>query len=341
MSKRSYYEILEVSFLASQHEVKKAYRQLALKHHPDHNPKDKGAGEKFREITEAYEILSNPQKRSKYDERYAPSLHGKGYKRRVDVKQFYRGDISNELLRDIFKDILGYPITRIKKAQKGESLRYHLSIPFGVAALGKETEIEVPYHKLCPTCRGFRMKPGTGFKQCPRCKGSGKVKRKKGKRSLKQKCLKCKGAGKVIIQPCPRCKGEGEITLHQSLTFKIPPGVETGTRLRVLGKGTPSLNGGPAGDLFIVVNVDPHPLFEREGNDIIYHLPISFRKASLGAQIEVPTLEGKSRVRIPPGIQSGKILRLKRKGIPYAQGKGRGDQQVIVAVKRSSRSVAR
>jgi molecular chaperone DnaJ len=339
--KRSYYEILGVSFIASQREIKRAYHQLALKHHPDRNPKDENAGDKFNEIAEAYGVLSNPQKKTQYDKCYAPSLHGKSYSRRINVEQCYEGEASNELLKDIFKDILGYPITKRGRARKGENLRYHLSIPFDVAALGKETEIEVPYHERCPACQGLKMQKGTGFKQCPRCKGKGKVKRKKDKRYIERTCLKCKGAGKIMVQPCAQCKGAGEITLTQSLTFKIPPGVETGTRLRVYGKGNPGLNGGPTGDLYIVINVSPHPLFKRKGNDIIYHLPISLRKASLGAQIEVPTLEGKAQVKIPPGVQSGKVLRLKRKGIPSTQGAERGDQQVIVKVKKYSRVAAR
>lgn len=341
MTKRCYYEILGVPFKASQQEVKKTYHRLALKHHPDRNPKDKGSEETFKEITEAYGVLSNPQKRSEYDEHYYPSIRNTRFNPRINAKQSYRGEPSNELLRDIFRDILGYPIKHREKAQKGENLRYHLSIPFEVAALGKEAEIEVPYYKLCPICHGFKMQPGTGLKQCARCKGRGKVKRKKGSRFFEHVCPKCKGEGKIIIQPCLQCKGKGKIALNQFLTFKIPPGVETGTRLRILGRGNPGLNGGPPGDLYIVINVNPHPLFERKGSDIIYHLPVSLRKASLGGQIEVPTLDGKTRLSIPSGTQSGKILRLKRKGIPFAQGSGRGDQQVIVEVKKSSRLASR
>lgn len=341
MNKRNYYETLGVSFTASQHEMKKTYHRLALKHHPDRNPEDKGSEEKFKEITEAYRILSNPQKRSKYDEHYTYSMRSPRFNPRINVKQFYRGETSNELLRDIFRDILGYPIRHREKAQKGEDLRYHLSIPFEVAALGKETEIEVPYHTLCPTCHGLKIHPGTGFKQCPRCKGRGKVKQKRGTPPFERICRKCKGEGKIIIQSCSQCKGEGKIKLNRSLTLKIPPGVETGTRLRIFGRGNPGLNGGPPGDLYIVINVNPHPLFERKGNDIIYHLTISLGKASHGAQVEVPTLEGKTHMSIPPGTQSGKIIRLKHKGIPCAQGTGRGDQQVIVEVKISSRLAAR
>jgi len=185
------------------------------------------------------------------------------------------------------------------------------------------------------------MQPGTGFKQCPRCKGRGKVKRKRGERSFERICPKCKGEGKIIVKPCLQCKGEGKITLNRLLTFKVPPGVETGTRLRIFGRGNPGFNGGPAGDLYVVVNVNPHTLFERRGNDIIYHLPISSRRASLGTKMEVPTLEGKTHMNIPPRTESGKILRLKRKGIPYAHGSKRGDQQVIIEVKQPSRSAAR
>ena len=338
--KRNYYEILGVAFTANQQEIKKSYRQLALKHHPDRNPKDEYSEDKFKEITEAYEVLSSPQKRSKYDDKFStPSSGTPGSAGWSNAEQFHWDEPSNELIRDIFRDILGYPIRRRKKGQKGEDLRYHLSIPFEVAALGRETEIEVPYYRLCTTCRGSKMKPGTSFKQCPRCKGKGKVKRKRGKLSFDSTCRKCKGEGKVMVQPCLRCKGKGKIKIIRSFTFKIPPGVKTGTRLRMFDKGNPGLNGGPPGDLYVVVNVNPHPVLEREGNDVIYHLPISFPQASLGTQVEVPTLEGKTLLNIPPGTQSGEVLRLEQEGIPFANG--RGDQRVIVEVKIPSRLTAK
>ena len=334
MAKQNYYEILGVSLKATQQEIKKSYRRLALKLHPDRNPKGKNSESKFLEITEAYEVLSNSQTRSKYDESYAPSLSATNLRRRhSNENQFSWGEPSNELIRDIFRDILGYSFKNRVKAEKGEDLRYHLTVPFETAALGKETKIEVPYFKLCPACRGLRMKQGTGFKKCPRCKGKGTVKSKRGKLSYDGICKKCKGEKKIIAHPCSQCKGTGRIKLNQSLTIEIPPGVKTGTRLRVPGKGNPSLNGGSPGNLYIVININPHPFLERKGNDIIYHLSISFPQASLGTKIEVPTLEGKTMMKIPPGIQSGEILRLKRKGIPYTKGTRRGDQQVIVEVK--------
>ena len=342
MARKNYYEILGVSLKATQQEIKKSYRRLALKHHPDRNPKDKKSVGKFREITEAYEVLSSTQKRAEYDESYAPSLSATSFRRHhSNESQFSWGEPSNELIRDIFRDILGYSFKNRKKAEKGEDLRYHFSVPFETAALGKETEIEVPYFKLCPACRGTKMKPGTGFKQCPLCKGKGKVRRKRGKLSYESICKKCKGEKKIIAQPCVQCKGKGKIRLTRSITFKIPPGVKMGTRLRMSGKGNPSTNGGPPGDLYIVINISPHPLLERKGNDIIYHLPISFPQASLGAEIEVPTLEGKTMIKIPPGTQSGEILRIKRKGIPYVKGTRRGDQQVIVEVKTPSKLTAK
>lgn len=341
LTKRNYYEILEVSLKATQQEIKKSYRRLALKHHPDRNPKDKYSESKFREIAEAYEVLGNSEKRCKYDEHYAPSLSTTGFRHRSHANQFHWGEPANELIRDIFRDILGYPFQQRERAEKGEDLRFHLSIPFEASALGKETHIEVPYFKLCPDCRGLRMKPGTGFKKCPRCKGKGTVKRKRGKLSYDGICNKCRGEKKIIAHPCSACKGTGSITFNRSLTIEIPPGVKTGTRLRIAGKGNPSFNGGSPGDLYIVINIKPHPFLERKGNDIIHHLTISFPQASLGAKLEVPTLEGKTMMKIPPGIQSGEILILKGKGIPYTKGTRRGDQQVIVEVKTPTKLTAK
>lgn len=340
MSEQNYYEILGVALLASQYEVKKAYHRLALKYHPDRNPYDKSSEERFKEITEAYSVLSNPRKRSRYDARHAPHPQEKNYSTFADEQYYYGMDISNELLRDVFKDILGYPFKKREKAQKGENTRYHLTVPFEVAALGKEVEIEVPYRKRCPTCSGLKAQPGTGFTQCSRCKGRGKVKKKRGKRSVGHLCGKCEGTGKAIIYPCAKCRGEGEVVILRSLTLEIPPGTETGHRLWIAGKGNPGLNGGSAGDLSVVVNVDSHSLFKRKGNDIIYHLPLSYRKANQGCHLEVPTLEGTVWLDIPPGTHSGYVMKLRRKGIPYAQGVERGDQQVIIEVHTRSRSTS-
>ena len=318
--------------------MQKAYRRLALQHHPDRNPHDKLSEDTFKEITEAYGVLSNPQKRSQYDK---PSAASARYKNGSDGNEFYWGKSSNELIKDIFRDILGYSIKQEAKKEKGADLRYHLSVPFETAVLGGEVEIEVPYYQRCPTCGGFKMQPGTTFKQCSRCKGSGKVKPKRGKRSSDLLCGKCKGEGKVIEQPCLNCKGKGRTKNTHLLTFEVPPGVKTGTRLKVLYKGNPSLSGGLPGDLYVVMSVNAHSCLERDGNDIIYHLPISFPQASLGDQIEVPTVEGTILMDIPPGTQSGEVLLLKQKGIPNPHGAKRGDQQVIVEVKTPSKLTAK
>jgi len=338
LKKHNYYEILGVAPTASQQDIKKAYRRLALQHHPDRNPHDKLSEDTFKEITEAYGVLSNPHKRSQYDK---PSAGSARYKNDSEGNEFYWGKSSNELIKDIFRDILGYSIKQEAKKEKGADLRYHLSVSFETAVLGGDVEIEVPYYQRCPTCGGFKMQPGTTFKQCSRCKGSGKVKPKRGTRSSDTLCGKCKGEGKVIEQPCLNCKGKGRTKNTRFLTFKVPPGVKTGTRLKVLYKGNPSMSGGLPGDLYVVISVNAHSCLERDGNDIIYHLPISFPQASLGDQIEVPTVEGTTLVDIPPGTQAGAVLLLKQKGIPNSHGTKRGDQQVIVEVKIPSKLTAK
>jgi molecular chaperone DnaJ len=341
LKKPDYYEILGVSSTANQQEIKKRYHRLALKLHPDRNPDDKGSEDAFKEITEAYGILSNPQKRARYDKREESTSKRTRKTRGGGGQDFYWATPSDELLKDIFRDILGYPISKNRKKARGEDLRYQLSIPFETAVLGKEIEIEVPYFQKCPTCRGSKRKPGTGFQQCPRCKGKGTTKRKKGNLLYKGVCTKCKGEGKVMKQPCLECDGKGKIKHTRHIAFDIPPGVKTGTRLRITDRGNPGSNGGPSGDLYVVIDINPHPCLEREGNDIIYHLPISFPQASLGDKIEVPTVEGPVKMDIPPGTQSGEILRLKNKGIPYSEENKRGDQQVIVEVKIPSKLTAK
>lgn len=334
----SYYEILGVAPTASQQEIKKAYRRLALQHHPDRNPNDKLSEDTFKKITEAYRGLSGAQRKTRQGEHAAASAR---YRKDSADHKVYWGKSSNELLKDIFRDILGYSVDEHAKQEKGEDLRYHLSIPFETAVLGKEVEIEVPYYERCPACRGFRMQPGTGFKRCSRCKGRGKVRIKGARRSSNSLCGRCKGEGKVMERPCLTCQGKGRIKKTRMLTFNIPPGVKTGTRLKMLYKGNPSLSGGLPGDLYIVISVNPHACLEREGSDIIYHLPISFPQATLGDQIEVPTVEGAVLMDIPPGTQSGAVLRLKHRGIPNTQGTQRGDQRVIVEVKIPAKLTAR
>jgi molecular chaperone DnaJ len=339
--KRDYYEILGVLPTASQREIQQAFRRLALLHHPDHNPHDSTSEEKFKEIAEAYGILNNPQKRNSYDERTATTAGSADEPRRAGARRGNGATPSNELLRDVLRDILGYPIRSRQKGERGEDLRYHLSIPFEVAALGRQVEINIPYYTCCPSCQGLRTRPGSIFKQCPLCKGKGKIKVKRGKCSAEAVCKKCAGNGKVARKPCVYCKGQGRIKQPRLLAFSIPPGVRTGTRLKVLNRGDLGTNGGPAGDLYIVINVNPHPFLAREGDDVVFHLAISFSQASLGDRVTVPTLDGDVVMDIPPGTQPGEILRLKQRGIPSARGAGRGDQQIVVQVTTPSKLTSR
>jgi molecular chaperone DnaJ len=339
--KRDYYEILGVLPTASQREIQRAFRRLALLHHPDHNPHDRTSEDKFKEIVEAYGILNNPQKRNSYDERTASEAAASAETRRTRGSDFSSATPSNELLRDVFRDILGYPIRSRRKGQKGEDLRYHLTIPFEEAALGSQVEINVPYYTLCPSCQRLTIRPGSRFTQCPRCRGSGRTRVRRGKRTLDVMCKKCGGKGKVARKPCIYCKGKGRIKQSRILAFSIPPGARTGSRLKVLNRGDPGTNGGPAGDLYIVINVNPHPFLELEGNDVVCRLDISFSQASLGGRATVPTLDGDVVLDIPPGTQPGDVLRLKHRGIPSAGGTGRGDQQIVIQVTTPSKLTAR
>jgi molecular chaperone DnaJ len=339
--KRDYYEILGVLPTASQREIQRAFRRLALLHHPDRNPHDSTSEEKFKEIAEAYGILNNPQKRNSYDERTASAAGSADEFLRAGTSRRNGATPSNELLRDVFRDILGYPLRGRQQAQKGEDVRYHLSIPFEVAALGRQVEMNVPYSTPCPSCQGLRTRPGSRFKQCPLCRGKGTTQAKRGKRSVKTACKKCGGRGNILRQLCIYCKGKGRIQQPRLLSFSIPPGVRTGTRLKVLNRGNSGTNGGPAGDLYIVINVNPHPVLERKGDDIVFHLAISFAQASLGGRVTVPTLDGNMVMDIPPGTQPEEILRLKHRGIPSAKGAGRGDQQIVIQVTTPSKLTSR
>jgi len=336
-----YYEILGVPPTASQREIKRAFRRLALLHHPDRNPHDKKSEEKFKEISEAYGILNNPQKRNAYDERTASATRAADDVGRSAGSDFTGPIPSNDLLRDVFRDILGFPIRGRQKAQKGEDLRYHLSITFEEAALGRQVEIKIPSYTLCQACKGLKMKPGSRLKQCPLCKGKGRAKAMRRKGTPEVVCKKCGGTGKIARQPCTCCRGTGCMRQTRILAFSIPPGVRTGSRLKVLNRGNPGSNGGPAGDLYIVLNVNTHPFLERDGDDIVFHLDISFSQASLGGRVTVPTLDGEVEMDIPPGTQPGDVLRLKHRGISSPRGSGRGDQQIVIQVTTPSRLTSR
>ncbi|NLN54115.1 MAG: molecular chaperone DnaJ [Firmicutes bacterium] len=341
MAKRDYYEVLGVSRDASTEEIKKAYRKLARKYHPDVNRDDKDAEKKFKEVKEAYDVLSDPQRRAQYDQfGHAAETGGFGT---GGFGGFGQGDFSGfGGFEDIFDSFFGgfggaTQTRRSAGPQRGNDLRYDLEITLEQAALGLETTINVPRAESCDSCGGSGAKPGTKPETCSHCHGTGQQQVARntafGRFVSVQTCQACGGTGSVIKERCPDCHGSGRVQRERKIEIKIPPGVETGSRLRVANEGEAGLRGGPPGDLYIVVHVRPHKLFVRQGNDIIIEVPISFTQATLGTELEVPTLTGKARVKIPAGTQTGTTFRLRGKGIPHLRGYGQGDQHVKVVVK--------
>jgi molecular chaperone DnaJ len=342
LAKRDYYEILGVHQNASDTEIKKAYRRLAMKYHPDKNPENHTeSSEKFKEATQAYEVLSDPQKRAAYDQYGFAGVEGMGgggggfggFGGRGDF-----GDVFGDIFGDLFGAAAGHGRTR---AARGADLRYSMTISFEDAAFGKETEIRIPKTENCPTCGGTGAKPGTHPKTCSACRGTGQQRVSQGFFTIARTCSACKGEGQVITDPCPECKGHKTIEHEKTMKVKIPPGVETGSRLRLSGEGEPGLHGGPHGDLFIVIKVNEHPIFVRDEDDIWCEVPISITTAALGGEIEAPTLREKMKLKIPPGTQTGKVFRLKGKGIPNVRGYGVGDENVRVVVETPSNLTAR
>jgi len=341
MARRDYYEILGVSRDATEEEIKKAYRKAALKYHPDRNPGDKEAEEKFKEAAEAYEVLRDPEKRRLYDQFGHEGLKGTGFTGFSGFEDIFSS------FSDIFEEFFGFGrSTRSRgrsrsQARAGRDLRYDLTISFMDAAFGKDTEIEISRLEPCIICRATGIKPGSNPAVCPYCHGRGEIVRSQGFFTMSTTCSYCRGQGQVITDPCPDCRGQGQVKKRRKLSIKIPAGVETGSRLRLRGEGEPGLNGGPPGDLYIYIQVEPHEFFQRNGNDIICQIPISFPQAALGADIEIPTLSGTKKISIPPGIQSGETICLKGEGIPYLKGGGRGDQIVQVIVRTPTKLTKR
>jgi molecular chaperone DnaJ len=338
MAKRDYYEILGVHRNASETEVKKAYRRLALKYHPDKNPSgDKRSEEKFKEATEAYEVLRDPERRSHYDR------FGHGGERFEGFREtgFGYGTGFGDVVEDIFGDFFGGTTGRRTRAQRGADLRYNLEISFEEAALGIEMKIRVPRMEKCASCHGSGAKNGTAEVSCPACGGSGYVKFQQGFFSISKPCSSCKGEGRIIKDFCPSCNGAGRIRKERTLAVKIPPGVENGTRLKLSGEGESGSRGGPPGDLFVVISIREHPIFTRDGNNIVCEIPISFTQSALGADIEVPTLTGKAKIKIPAGTQSNQVFRLKGKGITDIHGFSIGDEMVRVIVETPTKLNAR
>lgn len=326
--RKDYYKILGVSREATAEEIKKKYRQLALKYHPDRNPGNKEAEERFKEASEAYEVLRDPEKRRLYDQYGHEGLRETGFTGFHDFADIF-GAFS-----DIFEDLFGFrgPEFHRPGPQAGNDRRYDLELNFVDAALGAEINIEITRTINCRECRGSGMRPGTQKIPCPQCGGRGHVVRTHGFLRISTTCPRCQGRGNIIAEPCPGCRGTGRIPEKKKLAVRIPPGVDSGTHLIMAGEGDEGLHGGPPGDLYIVMHVRPHELFERDGYNLRLKLPVSFVQAALGDRVLVPTLTGQKELTIPAGTQPGDLLRLKGEGIPILRGYGRGDLLVDVQV---------
>ncbi len=331
MEKRDYYEVLGVERAADATVIKSAYRKLALKFHPDKNPGDKEAEEKFKEATEAYEVLSDPEKRSRYDQ----FGHSRGGFEGFGGAPFGGANI-NDIFSDLFGEMFGGGRGRRSQRGRGADLRFNLEVSFEEAAFGCEAQIKLKKPKRCEVCHGQGSKPGSAPRTCPTCHGSGELRLTQGFFSIARPCHQCGGSGRVITDPCTQCKGAGAVEVESQLTVKVPPGVDSGTRLKLGGEGEPGENGGPNGDLYVTLHVKEHPIFSREDTEVLCEVPISFTQAALGATLDVPTLDGKEKLKIPPGTQTGKVFRLKGKGIPALNGYGRGDQHVRVVLETPS-----
>lgn len=323
-SKRDYYEVLGVERGADPQALKSAFRKIALECHPDRNPGDQAAEEKFKQASEAYEVLSDPEKRAKYD-RFGHA--GGGFE---GFGAGFAGVNLNDIFGEIFGEIFGGGRTRRGRG-RGADLRYNLEISFEEAAFGCEVQVKLPRPKRCESCEGSGSLTRK-MRACHHCGGMGEVRFTQGFFSVSRACHHCGGSGQVNPDPCLACRGTGRVEGEVQLTVKIPPGVDTGTRVRLGGEGEPGEAGAPPGDLYVVVHVREHPIFVREEYAVLCEVPISFSQAALGATVEVPTLDGKLKMKIPPGTQTGKVFRLRGKGVPHLQGGGRGDQHVKVVL---------
>ncbi len=337
--KRDYYEVLGVQKGASDEELKKAYRNLAKKYHPDMNPGDKSAEEKFKEVNEAYQVLSDPEKRARYDQFGQAGVDanfGAGGFGGFDMGDIDLGDILGSFFGGGFGGGGFGGQTRANAPQKGESLRANLTITFEEAAFGCDKEIDLNRTENCDVCQGSGCQPGTSSETCPDCNGMGVVRIQRGGGgfafSTTAPCSRCKGSGRLIPHPCRTCGGTGHVKKRQRIKVPVPAGIDEGRPINLRGQGCAGRNGGPAGDLIIVVHIKPHELFRREGNDVLYEQPVSFYQAAVGAELEIPTIDGKVKYNLPAGTQTGATFRLRGKGIMELRGLGRGDQYVTIRV---------
>ena len=333
MSKADYYEVLGVSREATEQELKSAYRKQALKYHPDRNPGDHTAEEKFKEASEAYQVLSDADKRAAYDRFGHAGVSSQGgfsggpFGGGVGVDL---GDIFGDLFGEMFN--MGGAAQRTSRKQRGDDLRYDLTIDFEDAVFGTETEIKIRRLETCSPCKGTGSASGHGPTVCGQCNGRGQIRFQQGFFSVARTCTACRGTGTVISDPCPACRGEGRASAEFKLKVKVPPGVEDGTRIRYAGEGDSGRVGGPKGDLYIVLTIRQHEFFERHGHDLHCVIPISFPQAALGADIEIQGIDGPVTLKIPEGTQSGRDLRVRGRGVPYLNEKGQGDLVVKVIV---------
>jgi molecular chaperone DnaJ len=330
-NQRDFYEVLGVARTASVDEIKSAYRKSALKWHPDRNPENKQEAEhKFRECTEAYTVLSDPQKRQVYDTYGHSGLSGSA-----------GADFNNTIFQDfhdIFGDFFGFEDMFSggrrgrSRVQRGGDLRFDMTLSFEEASTGITTKIKIPRQEYCESCNGTGAKAGTGVAACQTCGGRGQLAYQQGFFTITRTCPACQGAGQIIRERCPDCRGQGRLEHEHTIELRVPPGVDTGTRLRVAGEGEPGPNGGPPGDLYVVLEVKEHPFFERRGADLYCTIPVSVVQAALGAEIQVPGLNGEEKLKIPEGTQSGAVFRHKGKGMPDPRGGGKGDLYYHVRV---------
>ena len=331
-AKRDYYEVLGVSRNADDAEIKANYRKLALQFHPDRNPGDRQAEESFKEAAEAYEVLRDPQKRDIYDQYGHQGLEGTGFSGFGGFEDIFSS------FGDIFEDFFGFGGSRRSRSrrQRGADLRYDMRLDFMQAAFGTETEIRIEKAETCPTCSGDGCEPGTQPENCSHCQGRGQITRAQGFFTVRTTCPSCRGAGQVITHPCSECRGNGQVQTRKNVAVKIPAGVDSGSRLRLTGEGEAGTYGGPPGDLYVFIHVQPHEFFERDNTDVICRVPISFVQAALGDKINIPTLTGEKTVNVRKGTQPGDIQRLRGEGIASLRHGRRGDQIILFDIKTPS-----
>ncbi|MBC6428109.1 MAG: molecular chaperone DnaJ [Cellvibrionales bacterium] len=319
MAKRDYYEVLGVDRNSTPPELKKAYRRVAMKYHPDRAPGDKQAEAKFKEASEAYEVLSDAEKRAAYD-RFG---HAGVDATRTGGFQSTAG--FEDIFGDVFGDIFASADRSRRKPGRGSDLQYRLQLDLEQAVAGTTTKVRIPTYIACAICDGSGAKSGTGKSTCPSCQGQGQVRMQQGFFSVQQTCPTCRGSGQIIADPCAKCGGEGRARGSKTLSVKVPPGVDTGDRIRLTGEGEAGTSGAPPGDLYVQIQVRDHPLFQRDGGDLYCEIPLGFTVAALGGELEVPTLKGRIKLRIPPGTQSGKLFRMRGKGIKPVRSSTQGD----------------